>query len=171
MARLVGDLLALARADAGVPIRKDPVELDRIVVDVLGEARHLARGQRVELTRVEPVTVRGDADRLKQLFLNLVENAIKYTQTDGHVSVSIARDGSDAVVAVRDDGVGIDAADLPRVFERFYRADRARSRDPGGSGLGLSIAQWVAGEHGGSLALESRLGEGTMVTVRLPADG
>ena len=171
MARLVADLLALARADAGVPIRKDPVELDRIVVDVLGEARHLARGQRVELTHVEPVTVRGDADRLKQLFLNLVENAIKYTPADGLVGISIAHHGSDAVVVVRDDGVGIDAADLPRVFERFYRADPARSRDPGGSGLGLSIAQWVASEHGGSLALESRLGEGTSVTVRLPAEG
>lgn len=170
MARLVADLLALARADAGVPIRKDPVELDRIVVDVLGEARHLARGQRVELTEVEPVTVRGDADRLKQLFLNLVENAIKYTPTSGQVSVSIARNDSGAVVIIRDDGVGIDVSDLPHVFERFYRADPARSRDPGGSGLGLSIAQWVANEHGGSLALESRLGEGTSVTVRLPAE-
>jgi two-component system OmpR family sensor kinase len=171
MARLVADLLALARADAGVPIRKDRVELDRIVVDVLGEARHLARGQRVELVHVEPMTVLGDADRLKQLFLNLVENAIKYTPPGGQVSVSITRDGSDGIVVVRDDGVGIDATDLPRVFERFYRADPARSRNPGGSGLGLSIAQWVASEHGGSLALDSRLGEGTTVTVRLPAEG
>ena len=112
----------------------------------------------------------GDADRLKQLFLNLVENAIKYTPTDGHVTVSLEREGAEAIVVVRDDGVGIGANDLPRVFERFYRADPARSRDPGGSGLGLSIAQWVASEHGGSLALESRLGEGTAVTVRLPAE-
>ena len=169
MARLVADLLALARADAGVPIRKDPVELDRIVVDVLGEARHLARGQRMELTRVEPVTVRGDADRLKQLFLNLVENAIKYTPTNGHVTVSLERGGAEAIVVIRDDGVGIDASELPRVFERFYRADPARSRHPGGSGLGLSIAQWVATEHGGKIAIESRLGDGTSATVRLPA--
>jgi two-component system OmpR family sensor kinase len=117
------------------------------------------------------MTVLGDADRLKQLFLNLVENAIKYTPPGGQVSVSITRDGSDSIVVVRDDGVGIDATDLPRVFERFYRADPARSRNPGGSGLGLSIAQWVASEHGGSLALDSRLGEGTTVTVRLPAEG
>ena len=168
MARLVADLLALARADAGAPIRHDAVELDRLVLDVLGEARHLARGQRLQVIKVEPTLVRGDQDRLRQLFLNLVENSLKYTSTTGHVSVSISREGTNATVVIRDDGVGIGAADLPHVFDRFYRADPARSRDPGGSGLGLSIAQWVASEHGGSLELESRLGEGTSVTVRLP---
>ena len=168
MARLVADLLALARADAGVPIRHDAVELDRLVLDVLGEARHLARGQRLQVIKVEPTLVRGDQDRLRQLFLNLVENSLKYTSTAGHVTVSIGREGTNATVVIRDNGVGISAADLPHVFDRFYRADPARSRDPGGSGLGLSIAQWVASEHGGSLELESRLGEGTSVTVRLP---
>ena len=168
MARLVADLLALARADAGVPIRHDAVELDRLVLDVLGEARHLARGQRLEVIKVEPTTVRGDQDRLRQLFLNLVENSLKYTSTSGHVTVSIGREGTSATVVIRDDGVGIAAADLPHVFDRFYRADPARSRDPGGSGLGLSIAKWVASEHGGSLELESRFGMGTSVTVRLP---
>ena len=168
MARLVGDLLVLARADAGVPIRRDPVELDRVVLEVIGEARHLARGQRLEVTRVEPVLVRGDSDRLKQLFLNLVENAIKYTPSTGRVRVSIIRRAREAVVEIRDTGVGISADDLPRVFERFFRADPARSRDPGGSGLGLSIAQWAAAEHAGSIQLASRLGEGTTVTVRLP---
>lgn len=170
MSRLVADLLALARADAGVPIRRDLVELDRIVLDVLGEARHLTNGQRLQLSDVEPLTVRGDADRLKQLFLNLVENAIKYTPADKHVTVSVARDHQQAVVVIRDEGLGIAPDDLPRVFERFYRGDPARSRDPGGSGLGLSIAQWVASEHGGTLTLASRLGAGTSVTVRLPAE-
>ena len=168
MARLVADLLALARADAGVPLKHDPVELDRLVLDVLGEARHLARGQRIQVVKVEPTMVRGDQDRLRQLFLNLVENSLKYTATSGHVTVSIGREGTNATVVIRDDGVGIGAADLPHVFDRFYRADPARSRDPGGSGLGLSIAKWVASEHGGSLELESRLGVGTSVTVRLP---
>jgi two-component system OmpR family sensor kinase len=168
MARLVADLLALARADTGVPIRHEAVELDRLILDVLGEARHLARGQRLQVLQVEPTLVHGDRDRLRQLFLNLVENSLKYTSVTGHVTVSIGREGTDATVVIRDDGVGIAAADLPHVFDRFFRADPARSRDPGGSGLGLSIAQWVASEHGGSLELESRLGEGTSATVRLP---
>ena len=170
MARLVADLLVLARADAGVPIRRELVELDRVVLEVLGEARHLARGQQIEVKDIAPVLVRGDRDRLKQLFLNIVENAIKYTPATGSVSVMISRQNRDAVVTVRDTGVGISADDLPRVFERFYRADPARSRDPGGSGLGLAIAQWVAAEHGGTIELASRLGEGATVTIRLPAE-
>lgn len=168
MARLVGDLLVLARADAGIPIRREAVELDRVVLEVLGEARHLARGQRLEVTDVQPAVVRGDPDRLKQLFLNLVENAIKYTPTTGQIRVGITTRGREAVVTISDTGVGISPDDLPRVFERFFRADPARSRDPGGSGLGLSIAKWVAAEHGGSIELASRLGGGTTATVRLP---
>jgi Signal transduction histidine kinase len=170
MARLVGDLLVLARADAGVPIRREAVELDRIVLEVLGEARHLTRGQRLKVTDVEPSVVRGDRDRLKQLFLNLIENAIKYTSPTGHIGVAITHRGREAVVVIRDTGVGINPDDLPRVFERFFRADPARSRNPGGSGLGLSIAQWVAAEHGGSIELASHLGEGTTVTIRLPTE-
>ena len=170
MARLVGDLLVLARADAGVPIRREAVELDRILLEVLGEARHLTRGQRLEVTDVEPIVVRGDRDRLKQLFLNVIENAIKYTPPTGHIRVAITNRDHEAVIVIRDTGVGISADDLPRVFERFFRADPARSRDPGGSGLGLAIAQWVAAEHGGRIELASRPGVGTTVTIRLPTD-
>ena len=169
MARLVGDLLVLARADAGVPIRRERVELDRIVLEVLGEARHLTRGQRLEVTDIEPSVVRGDRDRLMQLFLNIIENAIKYTPPTGHIGVAITHLDHEAVIVIRDTGVGISADDLPRVFERFFRADPARSRDPGGSGLGLAIAQWVAAEHGGRIELASRPGVGTTVTIRLPA--
>ena len=170
MARLVGDLLVLARADAGVPIRRESVELDRVVLEVLGEARHLASGQRIEVVHIEPAVVRGDRDRLKQLFLNIVENAIKYTPPPGNVRVELRHSDREAVVVIQDTGVGIGTGDLPRVFERFYRADPARSRDPGGSGLGLSIARWVAAEHGGSIGLDSRPGEGTIVSIRLPAE-
>lgn len=168
MARLVADLLALARADAGVPIRRDPVELDHLVLEVLGEARHLKSGQRLEITEIEPSVVRGDRDQLKQLFLNVIENAIKYTLPSGLIRVAITHRGREAVVVVRDTGVGIGPDDLPRVFERFFRADPARSRDPGGSGLGLSIAQWVAAEHGGGIEIASHLGKGTTVLIRLP---
>lgn len=169
MTRLVADLLVLARADAGLPLNQTDVEVDRVLLDVMGEARHLARGQRLEIREVQPAIVRGDRDRLMQLFLNIVENAIKYTPASGVVTVSLRRDGQYVVIEVQDTGAGISADDLPRVFERFYRADRARARDPGGSGLGLSIADWIVGEHKGAITLTSRLGEGTTATVRLPA--
>ena len=168
MTRLVADLLLLARADAGVEMRQQLVELDPIVLEVIGEARHLKSEQHLEVIDIAPSVVRGDRDRLKQLFLNLIENAIKYTPASGSVRVGVANRGHEAVVEIHDTGVGIDAKDLPRIFERFYRADPARSRDPGGSGLGLSIAQWIAKEHRGSIQIASRIGVGTTVTVRLP---
>lgn len=171
MARLVGDLLVLARADAGIPIRRESVELDRVTIEVLGEAHHLARGHHLELAHVEPCAVWGDRDRLKQLLLNLVENAIKYTPSTGRIEVAITNREGDAMVEIRDSGVGISNEDLPHVFERFFRADPARSRDPGGSGLGLSIAQWVTAQHGGTITITSQLGQGTIVSVRLPAAG
>ena len=170
MTRLVADLLVLARADAGVPIRNDLVELDRVLLDVVGETRHLVRGQRVEVTDIEPLTVRGDADRLKQLLLNLCENAVKYTPAGGHVAIAIRREDGVAVVRVADSGIGISPEDLPHVFERFYRADRARSRDAGGSGLGLSIARWIAAEHAGTVDLVSQCGQGTQATIRIPLE-
>jgi signal transduction histidine kinase len=170
MGRLVADLLVLARADAGVPIRHDLVELDRLLLDVVGESRHLLRGQRIEVAGIEPVTVRGDADRLKQLLLNLCENAIKYTPEGGRVMIGIRRAVNVALVTVADSGIGIAAGDLTHVFERFYRADPARTRNPGGSGLGLSIAQWIAEEHAGKIDIASQLGRGTVATVRIPTE-
>lgn len=168
LARLVADLLALARADAGQQIRRESVELDRVLMDVLGQARHLARGQRLEVGELEPVRVMGDADRLKQLLVILVDNAIKYTRPPGKVVLELKRVGDGARVTIRDTGVGIPAEALPHVFERFYRADPARSRDPGGTGLGLPIASWIAVQHGGTIELESTLGKGTTVIVTLP---
>jgi two-component system OmpR family sensor kinase len=169
LARLVADLLALARADAGVPIRRIPVELDRVLIDVVGESRHLTNGQRLEVGLVQPLIVDGDPDRLRQLLLILLDNAIRYTPAPGRVTVALRRAGGAATIEVRDEGVGIAPEDLPRVFERFYRADPARSRDPGGSGLGLAIAQWIVARHGGTVTLQSRRGEGTVVAVELPA--
>jgi len=169
MARLVADLLALARADAGVPLRRAPVELDRVLLEVIAEARHLTRGHRVEVEALESTTVTGDRDRLKQLMLILVDNAIRYTPAGGRITVRLARSGATAELRVRDTGDGIRAEDLPRVFERFFRGDPARSRDPGGTGLGLSIAQWIAREHGGEIDLASVRGEGTTAVFRMAA--
>lgn len=168
LVRLVADLLVLARADTGVPMRHDAVDLDRIVVAVLDEARLLAPLRLIEVETLDPAAVAGDADRLKQLVLNLVENAIKYTPADGRIAVAIRRMGAIAEIEVRDTGIGIPAADLPHVFERFYRADPARTRDEGGTGLGLSIALWIARQHGGEIVLASEPGRGTVATVRLP---
>ena len=168
LARLVADLLVLARADTGVPVRHDPVDLDRVVVDVLDKVRLLAPHRRIAIATLDPAVVAGDADRIKQLVLNLVENAIKYTPADGRITVAIRRAGLVAEIEVRDTGIGIPAADLPRVFERFYRADPARTRDAGGTGLGLSIALWIARQHGGDIVLASEPGRGTVATVRLP---
>jgi signal transduction histidine kinase len=168
LTQLVADLLALARADAGVPIRHERVELDRVVLDVLGESRHLVQGQLLSLDAIEPVQVVGDPDRLKQLTLILVDNAIKYTPESGSVSVSLRRNDHAAMLEVHDTGIGIAQSDLPRVFERFYRADPARRRDVGGTGLGLSIARWIAEQHGADICLSSEPGRGTRVLVRFP---
>jgi signal transduction histidine kinase len=171
LTRLVADLLALARADAGVVIKQDPIDLDALVLEVFRSARQLAHGQQLHVDPFEPVRMPGDGDRLKQLLLILLDNALKYTPADGSVTIGLRRQGDTVEILVRDTGVGIAPKDLPQVFERFYRADPARSRDPGGTGLGLSIAQWIAEQHGGGIAIESALGVGTTATVRLPIAG
>lgn len=169
MARLVADLLVLARADAGIPIRRESVEIDRVVLEVLNETRHLAIGKRVDVTHIEPGGVSGDPDRLKQLMLNVVENAIKYTGDDGHIEVEIRRFADEMNISVRDNGMGILPQDLPKVYDRFFRGEAARERDFGGSGLGLAIASWIVNQHGGTISVDSTVGSGTTVRISLPA--
>jgi signal transduction histidine kinase len=168
LSQLVADLLALARADAGIALQRRRVELDRVLLEAVGDARHLARGQRLEIDALEPVVVSGDPDRLRQLLLALLDNAVKYTPAGGRIGVALARDSTNARLTVSDDGVGIPATDLPHVFDRFYRADPARSRDPGGTGLGLPIARWIVEQHGGDITVTSEPGEGTQVRIQLP---
>ena len=169
LTRLVADLLALARADAGVTLQRRPVDLDAVVLDTFRTARQLAAGQELALHPFEPVQVAGDEDRLKQLVLILIDNALKYTPTGGRVTLGLRRGTDVAEILVHDSGVGIAPDDLPHVFERFYRADPARGRDPGGTGLGLPIARWIARHHGGDVTLESAPGQGTAAIIRLPA--
>jgi signal transduction histidine kinase len=128
-------------------------------------------GLDVSLAVLEEGVVDGDARRLRQLFLNLITNAIKYTPRGGKVELSLSlRSGGEVAFTVRDSGIGISAADLPHVFDRFWRADRARSRasERGGFGLGLAISQWIAQAHGGRITVQSRLGRGSVFTVTLP---
>lgn len=168
MSRLVSDLLLLAQADAGLPIRNEPVELDTLVLDVYRHARMMANGVRVSLGNEDQATVIGDPDRLKQLFINLVENAIKYTPNGGQVKISLDKEEGWVRVAVSDSGIGISAEDLPHLFDRFYRVDKARSRAAGGTGLGLAITKYVAEAHGGKITVESQMGQGSTFTVWLP---
>jgi len=168
LVRLVSQLLALARADAGVvPVRRR-VELDRVLLDAFNDIRHLADAHQLSIDQVEPVAIDADPDQLKQLLLILLDNALKYTPVGGSVRVALTRRGANAEVVVLDTGTGISKEDLPHVFDRFYRGAHARAHDPAGSGLGLSIARWIAGLHGGEVVLASEDGHGTVATMRLP---
>jgi signal transduction histidine kinase len=171
LTRLVADLLALARADAGVPLKAHLVDLDALVLDAFRCARQLAHSQTLILDPFDLVQVTGDEDRLKQLLLILLDNALKYTPPGGQVILGLDYDATGVTIQVRDTGVGIASEDVPHVFERFYRADPGRSCDPGGTGLGLPIAQWIVEQHGGTITLISQSGKGTCVTVRLPLPG
>jgi two-component system OmpR family sensor kinase len=182
MSDLVDSLLTLARADEGrFDLHREPLQLEPLVRDVFETAVILGEdaGVTVSLPLIEDAVIMGDGTRLRQLFLNLITNAIKYTPRGGHVEMTLSlRNNNEIGFAVRDTGVGIAAADLPHVFDRFWRADKARSRraaadlrgatERGGFGLGLAIAQWIAQAHGGTLTAQSRLGKGSIFTVLLP---
>jgi signal transduction histidine kinase len=173
MADLVDSLLTLARADEGrFDLHREPFALEPLVHEVFETAVILGEdsGLQVTLPVVEDATVLGDRLRLRQLFLNLITNAIKYTSRGGTVEVTLRRKDGEVQFAVKDSGIGIAAADLPYIFERFWRADRARSRmsERGGFGLGLAISQWIAQAHGGTLTVQSRLHRGSTFTVSLP---
>ena len=174
MRGIVDDLLILARADAGrADLQRMRVRLDRVVEDACDALRPVAeeRGLRLDVS-AEPTTVLGDERWLRQLLVNIVGNALKFGAkqrgVDGRVQVRLSHDGSSAVVSVADSGAGIPSADLPHVFERFYRADPARTRSDEGVGLGLAIARWIVLEHRGSIEAANRAQGGLEVTIRLP---
>lgn len=169
MTRLVGDLLLLARADSGgLPLHWRAVELDNVLFEVYRQVSLWDRGVTVVVTAVDQATVHGDPDRLKQLLLNLIDNAIKYTPRGGKVELSLAKEGGWTTITIADTGIGIPKEDLPHIFERFYRVDKARSRIQGGSGLGLSIAKWIADAHDAIIKVNSEVGKGTTFVVKLP---
>jgi len=167
MQRMINDLLLLAQLDAGLQIHRQPVEMDTLLLDVYRQAQVIDRGVTLRLGAEDQALVLGDRDRLRQLLLNLVDNALKYTPAGGQVTLTLRRGEGWVQVAVTDTGVGITPEDVPHLFERFYRADRSRARQSG-AGLGLSIAQWVAQAHGGRIEVESQVGQGSTFTVWLP---
>jgi signal transduction histidine kinase len=172
LTRLVGDLLLLAQAESGkLPLDRRLVELDSLVLEGLQQMSVLTRDKlQLRLGEFDQVQVCGDRDRLKQVLVNLIGNAIKYTPINGEVVVGLGKVGNQARLTVHDNGPGIPIEDLPHVFERFYRGEksRTRSRDGKGFGLGLSIAYWIVRNHGGRIEVDSKENQGTTFVVWLP---
>lgn len=171
---IVDALTLLTKADAGqVTLELKSVCLDELVREAHEDAKILAQSQGIDvcLKDCEPVTVQGDRHRLRQLLLNLTDNAIKYNQANGTVTIRLARSsGKMAELTITNTGPGIPAEKLPRVFDRFFRCDESHNSAKDGCGLGLSIVQWIVSAHGGSVAISSEPGKITTVTVRLPAE-
>ena len=170
LSRLVADLLTLARADSGhVQLAHERVDLSELSAELLRAMEPLAAQKRLALrAEIDPaVTIWDDRDRLRQLAMILLDNAVRYTEA-GTATLRVAREGHGALLAVRDTGPGIAAEHLPRLFDRFYRVDAARSADGGGSGLGLAIARWIAEAHGGRVTVASAPGRGSTFTAHFP---
>lgn len=171
LTRIVDGLTLLAKADAGqIAVAREPVRWDELIRDNFADALVLAEphGIRVELSAREAVTVLGDRHRLRQLLLNLTDNAVKYNRPNGHILMVLRRVADVAEFAISNTGKGIPPEDLPRVFERFFRGDARQTGAAEGCGLGLSIAQWIVTAHQGTITVESPESELTMVRVRLP---
>lgn len=173
LAFLIEDLLTISQLESGaLAMSLQPVPLRPLVDRVLEDLGEQRRTRNVILENLvdADLSVRADADRLQQVFFNLVENAIKYGRQDGHVEVGARRVNGKWIEAwVRDDGPGVPPEALNRIYERFYRVDKARSRDQGGTGLGLAIVKHIVQSHGGEVRTESELGKGTVFRVMLPA--
>jgi two-component system OmpR family sensor kinase len=168
MGVLVDDLLLLARLDQGRPLQRVPVELAALVTDACADARVTDPGRAITARIEAPVEVVGDDMRLRQVLGNLVRNALVHTPAGTPVEVGLSRDGTAAVLEVIDHGPGIPTEDAHTIFERFHRADPGRSRDQGGSGLGLSIAAAVVVAHGGQIGVRTTPGGGATFRIELP---
>ena len=171
LTRLVGGLLMLAQAESGnLPLNFRQVELDLLITEVFQEMHIIAGGSvRVHLNEIDQLVVNGDRDRLKQVLINLVANAIQYTPSGGDVFISLSKVGDMARIICRDTGPGIPAEDLPHIFERFYRAEKSRTRGKAtGFGLGLSITKWIVEHHNGRIEVDSKEGMGTTFAIWLP---
>jgi signal transduction histidine kinase len=171
LTRVINNLLLLSQtefADTGFDMTT--VRVDELLQEIVSETEVLAgmKSQELTLDISQPAVVRGDHDRLYQLFFNLIDNAVKYTPESGRITVSLGVEEGEAVVRIQDSGTGIPDADLPHVFERFYRVNKDRSPETGGSGLGLSSCKMIAESHKGSIAVTSHSGEGSTFAVRLP---
>jgi len=168
---LVGQLLEQARAESGqLKLDLRDVDLEEVARPIVASFEQQAsnKGVNLELTALRPVRVEADPDRLAQVFVNLIDNALRHTRGGGRIRIELDARDSDAVLRVRDTGEGIPYRDLPHIFERFYVVDRSRTRGTGGAGLGLAIVKGIVDAHGGAISAESMLGRGTAFTIRIP---
>jgi signal transduction histidine kinase len=171
MSSVIGKLLFLARSDAGKEqLNFEDVDLKELITGLSANIETLAidKGIKFTVDAKENLIVNGDKVKLRQLFINILENAVRYTPTGGNISVLLEKKDSNAVTAISDTGIGIPPEHLPHIFERFYRVDKARSRADGGVGLGMAIAKYIADSHGGKIEVESQVGKGTTITVTIP---
>lgn len=172
LTRLVGNLLLLAQAESGrLPLNMNPISLDTLLLEVFQQMQTLA-GDRIKLKIVEidQVMINADQDRIKQVFVNLISNAIHYSSRGGEIRIALSKKNHQALIEISDNGPGIPEEDLPHIFERFYRGEKSRTRSKGsGFGLGLSIVYWIVINHQGSIEVKSKEGEGTTFLVWLPA--
>jgi signal transduction histidine kinase len=172
LTRLINQLLTLARAESGeIPLTAQAVDLATLATVVTEQLEPVAQAHDLSLTCVvnQPVTVTGDSGWLERLLLNLLDNAMKFTAQGGRVTVCVSRHGDDARLDVCDTGIGLTRDAIPRIFERFYRGDPARSPSAEGAGLGLSLVKWIADRHDGRIEVESCPGKGSTFTVWFPA--
>jgi heavy metal sensor kinase len=170
--RLIDSLLLLARADAGADgMHRELTELSNCIREAMTQGQTLAIEKRIEMIAnhgSQPIVVNGDNEALRRLFFILIDNAIKYTAEGGSVEIRLASAGGFAVASITDSGIGIAEDDQRYIFDRFWRADKVRSRGMGGAGLGLSIARWIVAQHNGTIEVRSQLGRGSTFTVKLP---
>lgn len=172
MSRMVSDLLLLARADyGGLTLELEPLDLDTVVIEAHQQAKILAKDRDlvINIDHFEPVRIEGHADRMKQLLLNLLGNAIKFTPDGGRITLSLRQSGGKAILRVKDTGIGIGAEDIKHIFDRFYQVDKSRFRTGDSSGLGLAIVKWIVEAHHGTIGVESELGKGSTFIVEIPA--
>jgi signal transduction histidine kinase len=172
MSSITESLFTLTKSDLGqVEFIPEKIQLDNLVMEVFEDSEHLTKKKNITvlLNKLDEATILGDKIKLRQLFFNLIDNAIKYNHENGSVEITLTKENNFANVDISDTGIGVPKESLSKIFERFYRVDKARSREAGGSGLGLSLAKWIVDLHKGSINVKSEYGKGATFTVKLPA--
>ncbi|RLB73906.1 MAG: hypothetical protein DRH07_00270 [Deltaproteobacteria bacterium] len=172
MSHLIEDLLLLSKSDLGeIPLKMEPLPLVELIIELHQQAQLLATTKNIKVDLLYPdqqIILDADNLRLRQVFLNLLTNAIKYTPEGGSVTIELALNDNDVAITISDTGIGIDDENLDLIFDRFYRVNKTNNRNDGGSGLGLAIVKWIVDAHTGSISVSSTVGQGSKFTVTLP---